>query len=94
MHGLKTFQNTEHRLEPVRKLDDVQFINDSKATNLDSVKYALDAFDTPLVWIAGGIERGNDYSLVTSIVEKKVKALICLGRIIRKLITSFENIVR
>ena len=93
LHGLKTFQNTEHRLEPVRKLDDVQFINDSKATNLDSVKYALDAFDTPLVWIAGGIDKGNDYSLVTSIVEKKVKALICLGKDNTKLITSFENIV-
>ena len=93
LHGLKTFQNTEHRLEPVRKLDDVQYINDSKATNLDSVKYALDAFDTPLVWIAGGIDKGNDYSLVTSIVEKKVKALICLGKDNTKLITSFENIV-
>ena len=93
LHGLKTFKNTEHRLEPVRKIDNVQYINDSKATNLDSVKYALDAFDTPLVWIAGGIDKGNDYSLVTSIVEKKVKALICLGKDNTKLITSFENIV-
>lgn len=93
LHGLKTFRNTEHRLEPVRNLDDVQYINDSKATNLDSVKYALDAFDTPLVWIAGGIDKGNDYSLVTSLVEEKVKALICLGKDNVKLITSFENIV-
>ncbi len=93
LHGLKTFKNTEHRLEPVRKLEDVQYINDSKATNLDSVKYALATFDTPLVWIAGGIDKGNDYSLVTSLVEQKVKALICLGKDNAKLITSFESIV-
>ncbi len=93
LEGLKTFKNAEHRLEPVRKLDSVEYINDSKATNLDSVKYALDAFDTPIVWIAGGIDKGNDYSLVTAIVQEKVKALICLGKDNTKLITSFENVV-
>lgn len=93
LQGLKTFKNTEHRLESVRKLNGVEFINDSKATNLDSVKYALDAFDTPVVWIAGGIDKGNDYSLVEALVQEKVKALICLGKDNSKLITSFENII-
>jgi len=93
LKGLKTFRNAEHRLEPVRNLESVEYINDSKATNLDSVKYALDAFDTPIVWIAGGIDKGNDYSLVEALVQEKVKALICLGKDNSKLITSFENIV-
>lgn len=91
--GLGTFKNAEHRLEVVRNLEGVEYINDSKATNLDSVKYALDAFDTPIVWIAGGIDKGNDYSLVEALVQDKVKALICLGKDNAKLITSFENIV-
>lgn len=93
LRGLKTFKNAEHRLEPVRKLEEVEYINDSKATNLDSVKYALDAFDTPIVWIAGGVDKGNDYSLVEALVQNKVRALICLGKDNSKLITSFENIV-
>ncbi|OEK03477.1 UDP-N-acetylmuramoylalanine--D-glutamate ligase [Roseivirga sp. 4D4] len=93
LRGLKSFKNAEHRLEPVRNLESVEYINDSKATNLDSVKYALDAFDTPIVWIAGGIDKGNDYSLVEALVQEKVKALICLGKDNSKLITSFENIV-
>ncbi|MBO3700168.1 UDP-N-acetylmuramoyl-L-alanine--D-glutamate ligase [Roseivirga sp. E12] len=93
LKGLKTFRNADHRLEPVRNLEEVEYINDSKATNLDSVKYALDAFDTPIVWIAGGIDKGNDYSLVEALVQEKVKALICLGKDNSKLITSFENIV-
>ncbi len=93
LRGLKTFKNAEHRLESVRHLEEVEYINDSKATNLDSVKYALDAFDTPIVWIAGGVDKGNDYSLVEALVQDKVKALICLGKDNSKLITSFENIV-
>ena len=93
LEGLSTFKNAEHRLESVRSLNGVEYINDSKATNLDSVKYALDAFDTPIVWIAGGIDKGNDYSLLEALVQDKVKALICLGKDNTKLITSFENIV-
>lgn len=93
LYGLKTFKNTAHRLESVRELEGVEYINDSKATNLDSVKYALDAFDTPIVWIAGGVDKGNDYSLVEALVQERVKALICLGKDNSKLITSFENIV-
>lgn len=93
LKGLKSFQNTAHRLEVVRTLDDVVYVNDSKATNLDSVKYAIDAFNTPVVWIAGGVDKGNDYSLIEALVQEKVKALICLGKDNSKLITSFENIV-
>ena len=93
LKALSTFKNTAHRLESVRKLAGVEYINDSKATNLDSVRYALDAFDTPIVWIAGGIDKGNDYSMVQAVAEQKVKALICLGKDNSKLITSFEHIV-
>ena len=93
LKGLKTFKNAEHRLELVNRLEEVDYINDSKATNLDSVKYALDACDAPIVWIAGGIDKGNDYSLVQALVGDKVKALICLGKDNTKLVTSFENIV-
>ena len=93
LNGLKTFKNTSHCLEPVRHLDDVSYINDSKATNVDAVFYALDAFDTPIVWIAGGVDKGNDYSLLEALVQDKVKALICLGKDNSKLITSFENLV-
>ncbi|MBO6760624.1 MAG: UDP-N-acetylmuramoyl-L-alanine--D-glutamate ligase [Roseivirga sp.] len=93
LEALKTFKGAEHRLEPVRELDGVEYINDSKATNLDSVKYALDAFDSPIVWIAGGVDKGNEYSLVNQLVKDKVKALICLGKDNSKLITSFENLV-
>ncbi|WP_268122352.1 UDP-N-acetylmuramoyl-L-alanine--D-glutamate ligase [Roseivirga pacifica] len=93
LKGLKTFKNAEHRLEPVRVLNDVEYINDSKATNLDSVKYALDAFSAPLVWIAGGVDKGNDYSIIEALVQEKVKALICLGTDNSKLIASFESVV-
>ncbi|HEY9116708.1 MAG TPA: UDP-N-acetylmuramoyl-L-alanine--D-glutamate ligase [Roseivirga sp.] len=93
LEALKTFKGAEHRLEDVRLLEGVHYINDSKATNLDSVKYALDAFDTPIIWIAGGIDKGNEYNLVNHFVQEKVKALICLGVDNAKLITSFENLV-
>ena len=91
--GLSTFKNAAHRLEPIRTVDEVAYVNDSKATNLDSVKYALDAFDTSIVWIAGGIDKGNDYRFVESLVRDKVKALICLGKDNTKLIGAFEQIV-
>ncbi len=93
VRGLGTFKNAPHRLEPVRNLDSVEYINDSKATNVDAVYYALDAFDTPIVWIAGGIDKGNDYSLIEALVQDKVKALICLGKDNSKLWTAFETIV-
>lgn len=93
IRALATFKNAPHRLELVRSLDQVEYINDSKATNVDSVYYALGAFDTPIVWIAGGVDKGNDYSLIEALVQDKVKALICLGKDNSKLWTAFENIV-
>jgi UDP-N-acetylmuramoylalanine--D-glutamate ligase len=91
--GLKTFKNAPHRLEPVGIIKGVEFINDSKATNVDSVIYALGSYDKPLVWIAGGIDKGNDYNLIREEVKKKVKALICLGKDNEKLKKAFEGVV-
>lgn len=89
--GLKEFQSVEHRLEPVRSLNNIQFINDSKATNVDAVYYALDTFTNPIVWIAGGIDKGNDYSQIKALVLEKVKILICVGKNISNFKSSFEN---
>lgn len=91
--GLKTFKNAPHRLEPVGTIKDVEFINDSKATNVDSVVYALGSYDKPLVWIAGGIDKGNDYNLIKEEVKKKVKVLICLGKDNDKLKKAFDGVV-
>lgn len=87
--GLKTFQNAAHRLEPAGTINGVQFINDSKATNVDSVFYALSSMDAPTIWIAGGQDKGNDYSQLDEQVHKKVKALICLGVDNHKLVDYF-----
>jgi UDP-N-acetylmuramoylalanine--D-glutamate ligase len=91
--ALKTFVNAPHRLEPVGTIRGVQFINDSKATNVDSVVYALGSFDQPLIWIAGGIDKGNDYNLIKDAVRKKVRALICLGKDNDKLKKAFGDVV-
>lgn len=91
--GLKTFKNAPHRLEPVGVIKGVEFINDSKATNVDSVVYALGSYDKPLVWIAGGVDKGNDYNLIKDEVKKKVKALICLGKDNDKLKKAFGDVV-
>ena len=89
--NLKTFKNASHRLEYVATIDDVDFINDSKATNVDSVKYAMESFSSPLVWIAGGIDKGNNYDLIMETVNKKVKALVCLGKDNSQLREAFHN---
>lgn len=89
--GLQTFKNAAHRLEHVARINDVDFINDSKATNIDSVKYALESFNEPLVWIAGGIDKGNDYNLIMETVNAKVKALVCLGKDNSKLRDAFHK---
>lgn len=91
--GLKTFKNAPHRLEPVGTVNGVEFINDSKATNVDSVVYALGSYKQPLIWIAGGIDKGNDYNLIKEQVRAKVKTLICLGTDNRKLKDFFGGIV-
>ncbi len=91
--GLKTFQNAPHRLESVATINGVEFINDSKATNVDSVMYALGSYESPLVWIAGGIDKGNDYSIIMEAVRQKVKALICLGKENDKLRKTFSDVI-
>jgi UDP-N-acetylmuramoylalanine--D-glutamate ligase len=91
--GLKTFKNAPHRLEPVGTVNGVEFINDSKATNVDSVVYALGSYNQPLIWIAGGIDKGNDYNLIKDQVKEKVKTLICLGTDNKKLKDFFGGIV-
>lgn len=77
--GLQTFQNAPHRLEEIATIGGVRFVNDSKATNVDSVKFALDSFREPVVLIAGGVDKGNDYSLIENLVLEKVKAIVCMG---------------
>ena len=92
-NGLLTFQNAAHRLEPVAEINGISFVNDSKATNVDSVFYALNSFDTPIIWIAGGLDKGNDYTQIEPLVRQKVKALICLGKDNSKLLSFFASIV-
>lgn len=87
--GLKSFPQVEHRLETVETVDGVTYVNDSKATNVDSAWYALDSMTTPVVWIAGGTDKGNDYSVLADLVREKVKVLVCMGVDNRKLVESF-----
>ncbi len=86
-----TFKNAAHRLEFVRVYKEVTYINDSKATNVDSVYYALDAMPNNIVWIAGGVDKGNDYSAIEALVKERVKALVCLGKDNTKLHEFFGN---
>ena len=88
---MRTFRNAAHRLEPAGTVNGVQFINDSKATNVDSVFYALSSMETPVIWIAGGQDKGNDYHQLDELVSQKVKALICLGADNHKLVDYFGN---
>ncbi|MET3125551.1 UDP-N-acetylmuramoylalanine--D-glutamate ligase [Arcicella rosea] len=87
--GLKSFKSVEHRLEPCGEVGGVKFVNDSKATNVDSVFYALGSFNDPIVLIMGGVDKGNDYSQIEDLVEQKVKALICMGTDNQKLLDYF-----
>ena len=91
--GLSTFQAIEHRLEPVLSVGGVLYINDSKATNVDAAWYALECQKRPVVWIVGGTDKGNDYSVLTDLVKEKVKAIVCLGLDNHKFHESFESIV-
>jgi UDP-N-acetylmuramoylalanine--D-glutamate ligase len=92
--SLRTFKNAAHRLESIATINGVEFINDSKATNVDAVVYALDSFQAPLIWIAGGVDKGNDYSLIKDKVARKVKVLICLGKENEKLRSFFKDLVK
>lgn len=89
--SLSDFQNVEHRLEYVSRIHGIEFINDSKATNVNSTWYALESINNPIIWIAGGTDKGNDYSILNEMAAKKVKALICLGKDNSRLIKAFEG---
>ncbi|MBQ2101990.1 MAG: UDP-N-acetylmuramoyl-L-alanine--D-glutamate ligase [Bacteroidales bacterium] len=91
--SLATFQPVEHRLEPVLSIKDVLYINDSKATNVDAAWYALECQQKPVVWIVGGKDKGNDYSVLDPLVREKVKAVVCLGVDNAKIHAAFEDIV-
>ncbi len=89
--SLKTFINAPHRLEFVADVSGIDFINDSKATNVDAVSYALASFDRPLIWILGGIDKGNDYGKLDAMVKKNVKAIVCLGKENEKIKKAFSG---
>ena len=91
--SLATFQPIEHRLEPVLSIKDVLYINDSKATNVDSAWYALECQKRPVVWIVGGTDKGNDYSVLDELVKEKVKAIVCLGVDNAKIHAAFGDLV-
>ncbi len=91
--SLSNFQGVEHRLEKVLKIQNVQYINDSKATNVNATFFALDSMNTPTVWIVGGVDKGNDYNELMSLVREKVKAIICLGVDNKKIIDVFGTVV-
>lgn len=91
--SLSDFQNVEHRLEFVAKIHDIEFINDSKATNVNSTWYALESMEKPIVWIVGGVDKGNDYSTLFEMVKQKVTAIICLGKDNEKLKKTFSGMV-
>ncbi len=91
--SLSNFQGVEHRLEKVLKIQNVQYINDSKATNVNATFFALDSMTVPTVWIVGGVDKGNDYSEIMALVREKVKAIICLGLDNKKIIDAFGNVV-
>ena len=92
--SLATFQPIEHRLEPVLSIKDVLYINDSKATNIDSAWYALECQKRPVVWIVGGTDKGNDYSILNNLVKEKVKGIVCLGVDNSKIHAAFGGMVK
>ncbi len=92
--SLQDFQNIEHRLEFVASINGIEFINDSKATNVNSTWYALESMEKPVVWICGGQDKGNDYNELTELVKARVKAIICLGKDNRKIVAAFKDMVQ
>ena len=91
--SLEGFQGAEHRLEQVLKINKVQYVNDSKATNVNATYYALESMNTPTVWIVGGVDKGNDYKALFPFVNEKVKAIICLGKDNEALFDAFGTMV-
>ena len=92
--SLADFKGVEHRLEKFLKVHGIEFINDSKATNVNSTWYALESIPKSIVWIAGGIDKGNDYSMLLPLVKEKVKAIVCLGKDNSKLHAAFGEIIK
>jgi UDP-N-acetylmuramoylalanine--D-glutamate ligase len=91
--SLADFQGVEHRLEPVIQVHGIEFINDSKATNVNSTWYALETVKNEVVWIAGGVDKGNDYSMLLPLVKDKVTAIVCLGKDNSKIRDAFEDVI-
>ena len=91
--GLKDFKNAAHRMEKAGEINGVQYINDSKGTNVDATAYALAAYPAPLIWIAGGVDKGNDYTQLYPSVQRHVKLLICLGKDNAKLKAAFGGMI-
>lgn len=89
--GLESFQAVQHRLESVATIAEVEYINDSKATNVDAVFYALQAMERPIIWVVGGVDKGNDYEPLLQLVKDKVKAIVCLGIDNQKIIDAFGD---
>ena len=91
--SMSDFKNAPHRLEHVARIQGIEFINDSKATNVNSTWYALESINTPIIWIAGGVDKGNDYSMLTQLVKDRVRAIVCLGTDNSKIHEAFGNVV-
>jgi UDP-N-acetylmuramoylalanine--D-glutamate ligase len=91
--SLADFQGVEHRLEPVITVCGINFINDSKATNVNSTWYAIECMENNIIWIVGGVDKGNDYSELFPVVKKKVKAIVCLGKDNKKIIEAFKDMI-
>lgn len=90
---LTDFRGVEHRLEKYITVHGIEFINDSKATNINSAWYALESMTKPVVWIVGGIDKGNDYNELMELVKTKVKAIVCLGKDNKKIVNTFKGVV-
>lgn len=90
--SLGDFQNIEHRLEFVARVHGITFINDSKATNINSTWYALESFDQPVIWIVGGVDKGNDYLALKPLVKQKVKGIVCLGKNNEKILEAYSDL--
>jgi UDP-N-acetylmuramoylalanine--D-glutamate ligase len=91
--SLADFQGVEHRLEPVITVCGINFINDSKATNVNSTWYAIECMENDIIWIVGGVDKGNDYSELFPVVKKKVKAIVCMGKDNKKIVEAFKDLV-
>ena len=89
--SLSDFQNVEHRLEFVAEVHGIEFVNDSKATNVNSTWYALESMQKPTIWIAGGVDKGNDYEFLSGLVKQKVVGMVCLGKDNSKLHSAFDG---